>query len=121
MGVDGGLGSWSSMNSHYSPRRCNGKDNISKEEGLELSLGEEISGHRSLETIQYYSISRRCHESSGHRSIETIHTNSSNHGVHGCRSSTTRHSAYHNRGGCVDIGGSRSQYTIHCSYLNWGT
>ena len=94
------LGSWYRNNSCYYSHRHKEEGKNSEEEGLEVSLGEEIRGHSSL---------------------ETSHTSSSNCGGHGPRSSMTRHYASHNSGGCFYIGGFRLQDTRHYFSCNWGT
>ena len=48
MSGDGSLRYWSHKDSHSSSHHRN-DDEISKEEGLEVSLGDERRGHRSLE------------------------------------------------------------------------
>ena len=55
---------------------------MSEEEGMEVYSGEEISGNRSLEISQYYSINRGVRESCGHKSQDTSHSTLSNNGGH---------------------------------------
>ena len=92
-----------------------------KMRGLEVSLGEEICGHRSFDTSHSSSSNCRYSESRGHRYLDTSHTSSSNSRGCGDRSSMTSHSFSFNYIGCVDIGGSRSEETSHYSYWNRGT
>ena len=112
------LGSCYCNTSHFPLRRCNEDGKISEEEVLEIYLGEESSGHRSLETIHWYSSNCECQ---GHRSQDTSHSNSRNHGGRGCRSSMTSHYASSNHGGFVYRGGYMSQDTSHYSSFNRGT
>ena len=112
------IGYWY-CNTSYSSARChNAGDESSEEKGMEVSLGEEICGHRYIDTRQSSSINRGGHKSSGHTSQYNRHSISSNCGGCGCRSSLTRHSYYHNHGGYVDISRSRSQETSHFYYHN---
>ena len=52
MWVDQSLIPWSLKNIHSSDHHRNDSDSSSEGEGMEVSLGEESIGHRSLETIQ---------------------------------------------------------------------
>ena len=97
---EGSLGSWSRKTRHYSLHRRNNDDEISEEEGLELSSVRGSHGYRSLETRHYYS---------------------SNSGGRGCRSSLTKKASSKNCGWYVDRGGYRSQDTSHYYSHNWGT
>ena len=104
MSGDGSLGYWYHETSHYYSHLRNNDDEITKEEGPEVSLVDEILGHRSL---------------------ETSHSSSSNHGGRGHRYFDTSHSSSCNIGGYdssdVVRDGSRSQETSHCSSQNWRT
>ena len=97
---NGNLGFWSRKTIHYHYCCNNNNNKSSEEEGLEVSLDEESYGHRSL---------------------EISHSSSRNCGGFGISSSMTSHSTSCNRGGYVDIGGYRSQDTIHYPYFNRGT
>ena len=55
VGGDGSLGCWSRKTSHYSSFRCNDYDENPKEEGIEVSSGEESRGRRYLDTSHYSS------------------------------------------------------------------
>ena len=74
------------------PTFVNGNDEITKEEGLGVSLVDERRGHRYLKTRQSYSSNRG---GRGHISFETIHYSYCNLG------------RYHSTD--VDIDGSMSQ------------
>ena len=65
---DGSLGSLSCNTSHYSSHHRNEDDVSSEEEGIEVSSGEEILGHRYLETSQYFLSNIGGRESLRHRS-----------------------------------------------------
>ena len=83
-------------------------DESYEEECMEVFLGEESCGHRSIETRRPSSINCGNREILGHRSQETIHPTSSNHRGHGRRSSLTIQSSSCNRRGYVD----RSVYML---------
>ena len=83
-------------------------DESYEEECMEVFLGEESCGHRSIETRRPSSINCGNREILGHRSQETSHPTSSNHRGHGRRSSLTIQSSSCNRRGYVD----RSVYML---------
>ena len=64
--VDGSLVSLSCKAIHYSSRRSNDNNEISEEEGIEVSLGKESHIHRSLETIHSSSCNCGGREICGH-------------------------------------------------------
>ena len=85
------LGYWSHKTSHSSARHRNEGNESSEEEGTEVSSGEEIIRHRSIDTIHSYSINIVGRESCGHMSQDTSHYTSINCGGCGRRSSFTSH------------------------------
>ena len=89
---DGSLGCCYRKNIHSSPRRGKYVNESYEEEGIKVSSVKKLCGHRSLDTIKYYSSNCVGSESSGHISQETSHYNSSNCGGRLHRSSLTRHS-----------------------------
>ena len=99
MNGDGSLGYWSHETRNYSSHCCNDNDEISEEEGLEVCLGDERCGHRSLETSHSSSINR------GGRGNRSFHIRPS---------SSRNHRRYHSS----DFGRGvyRSQDTSHYSY-----
>ena len=70
---DGSLGSKSRKTRHYSYRRCNDCGEISEEEDIEMSSGEENRGHRSLETSHSSPGNRRGSEGCRHKYVDTSH------------------------------------------------
>ena len=63
---------------HYSAHRRSNSDESSEEEGMKVSLVEEIHGHRYLETSHSSSLNRGGRKSRRYKSQETIHSTSSN-------------------------------------------
>ena len=112
---DESLGSRYRNTRHSSYCLCNNDAKIYEKEGIEVSSGEEISVNRSIDTSQSSSSNHGCHESNGHISLETIHSASINILCCGRRSSMTSHYVFHNNGGHVDKGASRSQDNINYS------
>ena len=116
---DGSLGSRSCKTIHYSSYRSKDNNESSEEEGIEVSLGQEIHGNRSLGTIHSSSCNCGGRESRGHSFKETIRSISNNHRVRGSRPSLTIPSPTRNCGGYIDRCGSRSQDTSHwCIYVS---
>ena len=116
--IDQSLGTWSRKISHSSVRHCNNSDENYEEEGIEVSLGEEICGHSYLETIHSFSINHGGHKSCGNRSQETRNSTSSNFEGRGRKSIFTIQFSFHNNRGYVDIIGSRSQDPRKPSFHN---
>ena len=77
MSGDGSIGYWSHDTSHYSYHRFNDGCGISEDEGLEVSLGNERRGRRSLETSHS---STSNHRGRGHMYFDTIHSSYCNRG-----------------------------------------
>ena len=86
---NGSLGYWYRKTSNSSSYRHNDDDKGSQVEILEVSLGEESRGHRSLDNSHFYSSKSGCCERRGHRSQGTRNSTSSNRGCRGCRSIIT--------------------------------
>ena len=110
MSGDGSLGYWSHNTSQSSSHRRN-DDDISEEKNLEVSLGDERHGHRSLDIIHCSSCNCGGYHSidvgrGGSRSQETRHSSSSNHGTKvnfegiGRYRHQSTHSSFHNPGDC---------------------
>ena len=121
MRYNGSLGYRSHKTSYYSYRRQNDDEESSEEEVLEVYLGEESCGNRSIDNRQCSSSNCGVCESREHGYQVKIHSNLSNCGDRGHRSSMTSHYASRNSGGYVDRGGYRSQETIHSYSRNQGT
>ena len=83
MGGNGSPGYWSCKTSHSFYHCCNNENKNSEEECLAVSFGDEICGHRSL---------------------DTSHSSACNHGGHEKRYFDTSHSSSSNRGRYVGIG-----------------
>ena len=77
---DESLGSWSLKTSHNSSSRCHSKDESSKEEGLEVSSGEETHENRYRDTSHSSSSNCKFCESFGHMYLEKNHSTSSRRG-----------------------------------------
>ena len=88
---------------------------------MEVSLREESRGHRSLDTIHYYSIDCGGRESHGHRSQWNTQSTPSNSGGYERMSSLTSHCYSHYCRGYVDRSGSSSQDTSNYSSHNQET
>ena len=71
----GSLGYWSHYTVHSSSYRRNDDNEISEEEGLEVSSGDKRRGDRSLENSQSFSLHRGLYVGrGGSRSQDTIHS-----------------------------------------------
>ena len=112
---DQSLQYWSRKTIHSSALRSNYGDESSEEEVVQVSLGKEIHGHRSLDTIHSSSINSVGRESLGHRYQDTSYSVSINRGGRGRKSSLTSRSSSNNHAGYVYRSGSVSQETRHFS------
>ena len=90
--------SWYRKTINYSPCFRNDNNESSEEEILEVSLGEESCGHKSLETRQCYLRNCGGREICGHRYKYISHSTSINSRGREHRSSVNIHSASRNHG-----------------------